>query len=259
MKRFWKQVLAFLLMVTFCLVAAGPSYAILTTIGVANFDFDGDGVEDGAYNLIYEGLLGGSGLVWLDYTNRIDTWQNQVNWAASLGDSLTTVTIDPAYSTSIDFSTGWRLPTTVDGPRVLGYDGTTTAGYNITTSEMGHLYYGELGNLGRYDTSGSERPAGSWGLTNTDDFHNLVADWYWSSTVYGDDPDDIAWCFSLYDGFQSTGVWAFEFHGLAVHSGQVSNTAPVPEPSTMLLLGTGILGIAGLGRKKFLKNYSHKI
>jgi hypothetical protein len=44
----------------------------------------------------------------------------------------------------------------------------------------------------------------------------------------------------------------FTAWAIAVFDGDVSVT-PVPEPGTMLLLGPGLLALAGYGRKKFFK------
>lgn len=153
---------------------ASVSQATLLTIGTATY-----GGSD--YNLIWDDNNNGKSVVWLDYSNSQTNWSNQNAWAAGLGSQLT-YNIDAAYSITWD-DAAWRLPATVDGDYVDGYDGTTTGGYNVTSSEMGHLFYEELGNLGYYDTSGNY-PQPQWGLQHSGDFDNLVASSYWSGTEY---------------------------------------------------------------------------
>ena len=250
-----KKVLTALIAGLALLVMTGLAQATLTTIGTASYD--------GAnYNLIYDDDdtgHGGGGLVWLDYTHSVDAWQNHVKWATGVGSSLT-VTLNSCYTTSIDWTTGWRLPDTVDGSLVYGYEGdpdnnglySYTAGYNLANSEMGHLFYEELGNTGYQNTDGTYNtipPAPDYFFQNTGDFDNLSASRYWSGTEYASPA--YAWAFNIYYGSQyDYRKYGTHGLGLAVRSGQVSTADPIPEPATMLLFSTGLVGLAALKRRK---------
>ena len=230
-----KRILEVLATVLFLLTITGLANAALTTIGTATYD----GMD---CNLIYDADSPFGPITWLDYSNSWQEWSDQVSWAADLG-ALLTVTLNSGYTTSVDWTTGWRLPNTVDGPWVYGYDGTTTAGYNITTSEMGHLFYTALGNQGRYDTS-----AGYVGgsLDNTGDFENLIAQSYWSDTEYALESSH-AWGFHMNYTYQDKGLKFNSQLGLAVRSGQVS---AVPVPAAVWLLGSGLTCLVVLGRRR---------
>jgi len=232
-----KRFLSVLATGLFFLSMTGMANAALTTIGTATY-----GGSD--YNLIWDDDNNGNSVVWLDYTSARNEWTAQNAWAAGLDSALSYNIDDAAYTVAWD-DTAWRLPGTVDGVYVLGYDGTTTGGFNITSSEMGHLYYEELGNLGYYATDGTN-PQPGWGLHNTGDFANLIESWYWSGTGYADNPD-YAWDFSMPKGPQNRHYKQLDGCGLAVRSGQVS---AVPIPAAIWLLGSGLTGLAALGRRR---------
>jgi hypothetical protein len=227
------------LVLWFLLAFLIPSFAqaALTTIGTATY-------ESSEYKLIWDDDNNGNSVVWLDYTNDADTWERQMAWAANLGDELT-INLYDGYSVEWD-NDAWRLPSTIDGVYVEGFDGTTTAGWNITTSEMGHLFYEELGNLGYFDTVGNSRSV--YGLQYTGDFENLVAYWYWSDTEYANaPPSPYAWAFGMHNGCKHNHYEELNISGLALNTTTITVSA-VPIPGAVWLLGSCI-GIVGLRKK----------
>lgn len=146
-------------------------------------------------------------ITWYDYTNVLDTWDNQNIWVSAL--SVT-------YGGNV--YTDWRLPAFTDsGGCNYSYNG-TNCGYNVDpdTGEVAHLF-NELGNLSYYDTSGNPDQPG-WGLIETGDFQNLQAGPYWMGTEYS--PYTLySWYFHLNYGNQEPFPNNHIYRGIAVRDG----------------------------------------
>ena len=117
-----------------------------------------------------------------------------------------------------------------------------------------------LVSLGDYSTAFGYLPD-AWGISATgglvrEPITGFTAEGIASGVYDGLDPAAMSNWFNSYHA--SFTAWGSDFAAFELGLGEDvvtigGSAAPVPEPGTLLLIGTGLIGLAGLGRKKFFR------
>lgn len=218
------------------LISSGAAQAALIDRGgglIYDTDLNVTWLQDA--NLADSNSFGVSGIL----INGAMSWSTAQSWIAAMRDSN--------YLGYND----WRLPTVTDTGTPgcdFAYSGTDCGYYvNTATSKMAHLFYDELLITPYFNTSGVGPQAG-WGTLNAGPFIHLQGDSYWSSTEYlPGNNNNLAWAFGFGGGLQYVSGTASVMFALAVRPGDV---AAVPVPAAAWLLGSGLLGLIGVARRK---------
>ena len=127
-------------------------------------------------------------------------------------------------------------------------------GGNVVYSSMQDLNGIEMYTVQPYDIPGAEL---EWNIpANLDGFVNGTGysfDW-WAQTINNHHTHTTLDGVTSHLGLFSSPGYDIGSIAVNVYSNEIPNgETPIPEPTTMLLFGFGLLGLVGVGRKKLIK------
>nr|WP_321466410.1 PEP-CTERM sorting domain-containing protein [uncultured Desulfobulbus sp.] len=187
----------------------------------------GVGLACGVVMLVMLSRVACASLIY-NYTGNPFTY-NQSSWGCQLGDSIiATVT----FSDNIDASFTGEVPAS----DILFYGIGTATHYFTANNVNGAWVYAKFimqnGKITNWDLE-----AGGWSASPSDSGYAITKNW--GTEVY--DQKEYSWWGANYAGnYNTPGNWAPD----------VISQNPVPEPTTILLFGAGIVGLTGIARRK---------
>ena len=137
-------------------------------------------------------------------------------------------------------SSRWALPTTVNSQSSSGYPNGVGTNPSQNSSQLAQLFYGGLGQESGVSILSANN--GNVALFNAGNSYL-----YWSDTESSADLSR-AWIYNSYQGAQFTLAKNFNYYSATTLS--PGDIGAVPVPGAMWLLGSGLMGLFGLRRRK---------